>query len=201
MSFNRLRGWVFDLDGTLTVHQHDFPGIRARLGVPAGQLILEHLASLPVEEAGRKRATLDEIERGLAGSADPADGALDLVESLATRGACIGVVTRNTRTNALASLARIGLTNLVPADNVIGRDDGSPKPSPQAVWNLAARWQLDVRQCVMIGDHRLDLETGRNAGVTTIHVDPTSSFEWPGLSDHCVASLTEILDHLGDTAT
>ena len=26
--------WVFDLDGTLTVHQHDFDAIRAELGIP-----------------------------------------------------------------------------------------------------------------------------------------------------------------------
>ena len=43
--------WVFDLDGTLTIANHDFDAIRAELGIPEGHLILEYQATLP-EHAG-----------------------------------------------------------------------------------------------------------------------------------------------------
>jgi len=196
MSFAGLRGWVFDLDGTLTIHQHDFPGIRSKLGVPPNQLILEYLASLPAAQASAKRTALDAIERDLAGNARPADGARAMLEALTANGHDVGIVTRNTKANALLSLNQIGLSDLVNADHVFGRDDGEPKPSPSVLFHLAAAWQLDISHCVMIGDHLLDLETGRNAGVMTIHVDPTGTFSWPDMSDHCFVSLTEILDHL-----
>ena len=57
-----LRGWVFDLDGTLTVAQHDFPAIRRELGVPAEADILTFMSGLPAAEYLAMKAQLDAIE-------------------------------------------------------------------------------------------------------------------------------------------
>ena len=66
MSLFADRGWVFDLDGTLTLPVHDFGMIRRELAIPDGADILGHLDTLDSEEAARRHRLLDEIERDLA---------------------------------------------------------------------------------------------------------------------------------------
>ncbi len=43
--------WVFDMDGTLTIAQHDFDAIRDELGLPDNLPILESLAAMPAAES------------------------------------------------------------------------------------------------------------------------------------------------------
>ena len=75
----RALGWIFDLDGTLTVAQHDFAAIRRELGVPAEADILEYLATLPSAERQRLNRQLDAIELRLAQEVAPAPGAAELI--------------------------------------------------------------------------------------------------------------------------
>ena len=77
-----LRGWVFDLDGTLTVAQHDFPAIRRELGVPAEADILTFMSGLPAAEYLAMKAQLDAIELRLAEQVEAAPGAVALVRQL-----------------------------------------------------------------------------------------------------------------------
>ncbi|MBJ6727596.1 HAD family hydrolase [Geomesophilobacter sediminis] len=184
--------WVFDLDGTLTVAIHDFAQIRQELGIPEGDDILVHLAGLPSSEALRKQERLLEIELELAGRTEPAPGAVDLVTALSRRGAHMGVLTRNTRGNALRTLERIGVLPYLDHADVLGRDEARAKPDPDGILQLAAKWGTHPERVVMVGDYRFDLETGRAAGAATVHVDTTRSFRWPELTDLAVGSLAEL---------
>jgi len=47
---------------------------------------------------------------------------------------------------------------------------------------------------VMVWDYLFDLQTGRNAGAGTVHVDRTRSFPWPEMTDIGVGTLGELLD-------
>jgi len=184
--------WVFDLDGTLTVAIHDFAQIREVLGVPAGGDILGHLDALPAAEALVLRGRLGEIEYELAGRTEPADGALGLVALLFGRGVRMGVLTRNSRANALRTLGRIGLSHYIAERDVLGRDDALAKPDPDGIFKLAENWGTAPSALVMVGDYGFDLQTGRAAGAATIHVDPTRTFRWPELTDIAVGSLAEL---------
>jgi HAD superfamily hydrolase (TIGR01509 family) len=190
-------GWVFDLDGTLTVHQHDFDAIRAELGIPPGQLILEYLATLPAADAAPLHARLAAIEADLAHSARAAEGAGQVLETLCRRGRRLGILTRNTRANALATLAAAGLADHFTPDDVLGRDEAAPKPSPQGIHTLLGRWGCPARAALMVGDYRLDLEAGRHAGVTTVHVAAAGAATWPDLTDLHVHSLAQLAPLLG----
>jgi len=44
------------------------------------------------------------------------------------------------------------------------------KPSPKSLREAAQEFHLDLARCYMIGDRASDIQTGRNAGVTTILV-------------------------------
>ncbi|MCB1747767.1 MAG: HAD family hydrolase [Gammaproteobacteria bacterium] len=188
--------WVFDLDGTLTVHQHDFDAIRAELGIPQDRLILEYLATLPPAAAAPLHARLAAIEAELAHAARAARGAARLLEMLRRRGCRLGILTRNTRTNALATLAAAGLADYFARDDVLGRDEAAPKPSPRGILDLIGRWRCTADAALMVGDYRLDLEAGRNAGVTTVHVAAAGAPTWPDLTDVHVQSLDELAPHL-----
>jgi len=190
------RHWIFDLDGTLTVAIHDFARIRSLLGVPEGGDILGHLDALPEAEATVARGVLIGIEEELAGRTQPALGALELVQLLHVRGARLGVLTRNTRDNALRTLGRIGLSPYIAACDVLGRDDALAKPDPDGIFKLASNWGMPPAALVMVGDYAFDLLTGRAAGAGTIHVDPARAFRWPELTDIAVGSLTELAQAL-----
>jgi phosphoglycolate phosphatase-like HAD superfamily hydrolase len=189
--------WIFDLDGTLTVAIHDFPLIRALLGVPEGVDILEHMAMLPAAEALVAKGRLDSIEEELAARTQPAIGAVGLVQLLHRRGVRLGVLTRNTRANAVRTLARIGLVSYIAPCDVLGRDEALAKPSPEGIFKLAQGWGMPASALVMVGDYSFDLQTGRAAGAATIHVDPTGAFRWPELTDLAVATLAELQQTLG----
>lgn len=188
----RRKHWIFDLDGTLTVAIHDFAMIRSVLGVPEGVDILGHLEALPEREALWARERLNQIEDELAGRTEPAPGALGLMQLLHEREVRLGVLTRNTRGNALRTLERIGLAPYITPCDVLGREEALAKPAPDGIFKLAQGWGITASALVMVGDYCFDLQTGRAAGAATIHVDPTGAFRWPELTDIAVASLAEL---------
>ena len=136
MSLLARRHWVFDMDGTLTVAVHDFDAIRAELGLPAGRLILEALAERPEEERRALLTRLDAIELDLARTAQAQPGASRLLAALRERGARLGILTRNSRENALLTLEASGLGAFFAPDHVLGRAEAEPRPSPAGVLRL-----------------------------------------------------------------
>lgn len=184
-------GWIFDLDGTLTVAQHDFPAIRRELGVPADEDILEHLGKLPIAERQRLNEQLDAIELRLAQEVAPAPGAAELIRELHRRGLRLGILTRNLRQVAMASLDRIGVLDCFHPQDILGRDDAPAKPAPDGIHRLLSDWQLAETEAVMVGDFRFDLEAGRAAGCHTCLVHPDNS--WPELTDLHVADCRALL--------
>lgn len=182
MSLAQLRHWVFDMDGTLTIPVHDFPGIKRALDIPPEDDILGHLAALPAEVAAAKHAWLLEHERELAVAARPAEGAVALVRELAGRGYRLGILTRNARELAHITLEAIGIADCFVRDDVLGREDAAPKPHPAGLLKLSETWATAPNQMVMVGDYLHDLACGRAAGVHTVLVNLPEN-PWPELTD------------------
>jgi HAD superfamily hydrolase (TIGR01509 family) len=188
--------WVFDLDGTLTLPIHDFSVIRQILGVPQGNDILGYLSSLPDSQAQPLHNKLNEIETELLERIEPAPGAVPLIETLYRRGSRIGILTRNTRDVAVMTLKCLGVGGYFPEESILGRDEAPPKPDPKGLLHLCDRWKTVPADMVMVGDYLFDLQTGRNAGTATIHVDRTGSFLWPELTDIGVRTPEDLLQML-----
>lgn len=183
--------FVFDLDGTLTRPQHDFDAIRSALGIPMGRLILEYIAEQPAERARKLRADLDEIEVALAAKAAPAPGVRELLERARALGHPLGILTRNSRDNALAALRAIAALDLFEDACILGRDEARPKPDPDGLQRLCAAWRLPTTHCTMVGDSRLDLQAGRAAGAYTVHVSRRGE-RYPEHTDLHVPSLATL---------
>jgi HAD superfamily hydrolase (TIGR01509 family) len=190
------RFWIFDMDGTLTVAVHDFEAIRRELGLRPSLPILEQIAELPPERAAEVSERLEAIELALAARARAAAGAHALLERLVSRGARLGILTRNSFANARETLRACGLEPFFAPSCVLGREAAAPKPDPQGVRRLLAHWGAEPHQAVMVGDYRYDLLAGRGAGALTVYVDPAGAFPFAKLADVAVDSLAALLERL-----
>ncbi len=190
------RYWVFDLDGTLTLPVHDFAAIRAELGVPDGTDILGFLSSLPPAAARPLHERLQSIEERLAQKTAAAAGAVHFIERLHARGDRLGILTRNTRENALRTLGLIGVGHYFTAESVLGRDEALPKPEPDGIRKLAELWGTAPAALVMVGDYLYDLQAGQAAGAVTVHIHGDRPHRWPEWTDLCVPTLQELADRI-----
>lgn len=189
------KGWVFDLDGTLTQPVHDFAYMREVLGIRPEQDILATIAEQPEELKRPMTEQLDELERHFAALAKPADSVLECLSVLYERNCCLGILTRNTKEMALLSLEAIGAAEFFKYENILGREESKPKPEPDGINFLLNQWGIDCSSAVMVGDYHFDLLSGRAAGVSTVHVDGQDR-HWPEDTDIRVNSLTELADLL-----
>jgi HAD superfamily hydrolase (TIGR01509 family) len=184
--------WIFDMDGTLTLSIHDFERIKRDLGLPPGQPILEELAKLPPEVADPLYQQLEALELAIAHQSIAQDGAYELLSELRSRDYQIGILTRNSKNNADATLAACGLADFFDPEHILSRDCCAPKPSPAGILSLLKAWDAAPERSVMVGDYAFDLEAGRRAGSRTVYIDPTGKFVWQAQADVAITSLTEI---------
>ncbi|MBU2512032.1 HAD family hydrolase [bacterium] len=185
--------WIFDLDGTLTIPVHDFPGIRKQLGVPDGMDILDHVSQQTEKKKKELLETLNSIEVKLADQSKPAEGTMELISTLNKNKVALGVITRNTKENAKVSLEKIGILSSFKENCILGREDAPPKPDPTGIRHLLSIWGVKPIEAVMVGDYLFDLQAGKAAGTSTIHVDYFNNNDWKNLTDIQIKSLKELI--------
>ena len=188
--------WIFDLDGTLTEPIHNFDQIRTTLDVPKGRLILEYIENLDDKKKTHFKQRLVALEMELAMQSKAARGAKSLLNYLRSMGHDVAVLTRNTRANALLTLQNIELLSHFQSSLVIGREDTSPKPSKDGIVHLVKKMGAATSKTVIVGDHRIDLQTGRNSNISTIHICSNKNETWPSLTDYRFPSLITMLKAL-----
>jgi HAD superfamily hydrolase (TIGR01509 family) len=184
--------WIFDMDGTLTNSAHDFEMMRHELGLAVGTPILEALQSMDKGVAAPLWEKLNALEFHFAGLASVMTGAVELLECLCRQGIRPGILTRNTMPVVEQTLKACNLTEFFHPDDILDRDACAPKPSPEGILQLLSRWQADAADCVMVGDFLYDLKAGRDAGVTTIHINPQGDFVWPEVTDYGITKLEQL---------
>jgi phosphoglycolate phosphatase len=190
-----VKGVVFDMDGTL-IHSHiDFTrmnlsAVRAMvsLGVPEG--ILDRTAFIARNYAvGREfflthngpaslgyfdtvvNEALIEVELDQVHSIIPVSGAKRTVERLRDDGYKVGILTRGSRTYATKALEWAGLAESF--ETVVCRDDypdEESKPNGKALHNIAGLLGIGAHECLMLGDHWMDMRCAQEAGALFLGV-------------------------------
>jgi HAD superfamily hydrolase (TIGR01549 family) len=187
---------VFDLDGTLVDTPLCFESIRAELGIPEDEFILEFLNGLPAVERHAKMQRLEEIELHAAEKAQPFNGVSRLLTELKEKSVNIGILTRNCR-RATDHVIRAHAFDI---DLSITREDAPPKPDPAGIEKFLASWKIQRTELLFVGDFRFDIECGRNAGVRTAlftnNGPPTESLT----PDHVVKDFTSFWQSLASAA-
>ncbi len=170
----RIRGVVFDMDGTLVHQAIDFDAIRREIGLPTGTPLLEAMDRLPPPERAAAWAVLDRHEQTAAAAAEVLPGVREFLAWLDARQVRRAVLTRNSRSASAAVLARCGLSAFDP---IVSRDDAPYKPQPQGLLQICNAWGLPPGEVLMLGDYLYDVQVGRRAGTRTALL--THGRDWP----------------------
>jgi pyrophosphatase PpaX len=173
---------IFDLDGTLA---DTFPTVmrnynQVMLDYTGRTWTLEEM--LPhfgppedvifnkfIPDIARQRAALEDYYRLLeADGAEikPFDGMHELLRELRATGRKLAVFTGATTRAGRIRLRHAGLLEFF--DEVLGSDRlKNYKPHPEGLWRLLEQFAITPQAAIFIGDSPLDVQAGRDAGVTT----------------------------------
>ncbi|XP_057489628.1 haloacid dehalogenase-like hydrolase domain-containing protein At2g33255 isoform X2 [Actinidia eriantha] len=201
----RLRGVVFDMDGTLTVPVIDFQAMyRAVLGEddyltikasnPSGIDILYHIENWSPEKQQRAYEIIADFERQGLDRLQIMPGASELcgfLESTNIR----GLITRNVKAAVDLFHSRFGMT-FAPA---LSREFRPYKPDPAPLLHICSIWEVPPNEVMMIGDSlKDDVACGKRAGAFTCLLDETGRYDSPEFAnvefkpDYKVSSLAEV---------
>jgi phosphoglycolate phosphatase len=185
LDFSHISGYVFDFDGTLCatplnfdiMHQKAMEAMLPYASIPqpfAGP-VLEDIdrvcAALPPDLAAKARQAamkaIEAMEVETARQCRLFPYTRPLLSILKALGVPAAVITRNCA--AAVYTAFPDLAEHVAC--VLTRDDVSkPKPDPEHLLLALSRMGLAPDHALMVGDHPLDLQTGKRAGTLTAGV-------------------------------
>ncbi|XP_010542969.1 PREDICTED: haloacid dehalogenase-like hydrolase domain-containing protein At2g33255 [Tarenaya hassleriana] len=202
----RLRGVVFDMDGTLTVPVIDFAAMyRAVLGEheykrikaenPTGIDILHHIETWSWDKQQQAYQIIADYEKQGIDRLQIMPGAAELCAFLDSRKIRRGLITRNVKKAIDIFHERFGVV-FSPA---LGREFRPYKPNPDPLLHICSTWDIRPDQVIMVGDSlKDDIACGKQAGALTCLLDETGrygseDFAVSGLEpDFKVSSLSEI---------
>jgi len=186
-----LRSVVFDFDGTLAKLNIDFSLMRQqvldliagyRIPLPpngfrdlfvlemitAGAgLVSQYQPGKEAEFIDRAHALIAAIEIKAARKGALFNGTRDLLTALQEKGVKTGVITRN----CLAAVQTLFPDIYQYTQVVITREQTSHvKPHPGHLMTALDRLNVAAGQAAMVGDHPMDIKTGKDAGTFTIGV-------------------------------
>jgi len=188
-----IKGFIFDMDGTLTVPHMDFQSLRREMGIMAGDIV-DYLKSADERERQRLEAILHRFEEEAAVNAELQVGAREVIDALRSRGIRVGLVTRNSRKSVAKVLGKFGLT----FDATLTREDAAHKPSPEPVLRMAREWSLAPAEVMVVGDYIHDIRSGRSAGSKTVLLINDRVPEWASEADFMIHRLDELMKLIED---
>jgi HAD superfamily hydrolase (TIGR01509 family) len=187
----RIRGVIFDLDGTVVENDYDWTRIRAEIGTGATS-ILGYLDSLEEPERSAKWSILEAHEAAQTEASVLRDGVRDLLALLRGRGVAAALVTNNSRRNTEFLLGKFDL----PFDQVITRESGLWKPSGAPFLEVLRTFHLSPGECGVIGDTRFDVLAALDAGIDTIFLLSEEPERFDGLPVEVFPDLEDLIDRL-----
>jgi len=216
-----------DLDGTLIHTTVDFTRMKERmveelsaLGIPrelmdVQQTVARNMGAVhaylsaqgrdaewPAIEA-RVGEMMERTEMEKVHLTRPVDGARNVLLELRRRGYRVALLTRGSRRYATAALRYAGLDEGL-FEALIFRDDypeREAKPNAIAIQRIAERLGVRPEECLMVGDHLIDLACARSssAGFAGVLTGAFKEEDWQREGCLCVVgSVGEVLDLLAD---
>lgn len=123
-------------------------------------------------------------------NAKPFDGAKELLEKISSAGNKSFLLTHRDK-SSLEILKKDGLLKYF-TDQVTADDDFKRKPAPDSLNYLVAKYELDPKESVMVGDRSLDVLAGHNAKMAGILFDPDEMIKDDFEVEQRVTSLKQI---------
>lgn len=180
----RVAAVLFDFDGTLVDSPIDFARMRQDLlqvtrdaGLDPAEVAQQDLLGIvawatarapePVRYAEAAEAALRAVELECSHQAQEIAGASELLQWLDEQSVRVGIVTRNCRAVVERVLERIPLRHAV----LLTRSEVTRvKPDPDHLLRALAQLNASPAEAVMVGDHWMDVQAGRAAGMATVGI-------------------------------
>eukprot|EP01113_Clastostelium_recurvatum_P005814 TRINITY_DN12609_c0_g1_i2.p1 TRINITY_DN12609_c0_g1~~TRINITY_DN12609_c0_g1_i2.p1 ORF type:complete len:216 (-),score=56.82 TRINITY_DN12609_c0_g1_i2:84-731(-) len=188
----RLRGVIFDMDGTLTVPCLDFKGMRQKLGIiKEGVDVLVEVAGWPEEERARGMQVIEDIEAEGRMKLAVQPGALELFNFLEEKDMKRAILTRNSQHSITHFVEKAGLAESY-WHALVSRDFTPCKPHPAGVLHIASQWGMKPHEIIFVGDSRDDLDCARAAGSVSCLLVNHLNGHLQGTADLHVTSLSDL---------
>ncbi|KAJ9558716.1 hypothetical protein OSB04_013330 [Centaurea solstitialis] len=203
---SRLRGVVFDMDGTLTVPVIDFPAmykavlgqdeyISIRSNSPSGIDILHLIEQWSPDKQQKAYEVIADFEQQGLDRLQIMPGAAELCAYLDSRNIRRGLITRNVKSAVDLFHERFGIL-FSPA---LSREFRPYKPDPGPLLHICSSWEVEPNEVMMVGDSlKDDVACGKRAGAVTCLLDETGRYDSPEYAtvehkpDYKVSSLSQL---------
>ena len=212
-----MKAVIFDLDETLIHCRVDFKKMKAltigflqQSGVTPGllndgmlnfeimRLAVADLRGKSFSENAIRRVRanvtkiMNNVELESLGGVTAMEGAKETLKALKSRGLKIGIMTNGCHEYAEKVLSKVGLDRYV--DAVAARDDvEKPKPDPEHAFHLLKLLGVSATEALFIGDHWLDAECAKRAGLAFVLVKNRMQ-DVEALKDHPYQAVNSIKD-------
>mmetsp|Transcript_795 Transcript_795/g.1692 ORF Transcript_795/g.1692 Transcript_795/m.1692 type:complete len:275 (+) Transcript_795:103-927(+) len=170
----KLRGVIFDMDGTLTEPYLDIAEMKRRCGITSGD-ILDVIGSWSAEDQKQANKIIYEMECDARLNMTLMPGVADLCRFLDERGIPRGILTRNVMESVdHLHKEHVEAKPFLPA---VTRGFTPYKPHPAGLMHICDVWRVDPSEIVMVGDSaKDDVVVGNRAGSATILLDTTDRY-------------------------
>jgi HAD superfamily hydrolase (TIGR01549 family) len=184
----KIKGLIFDMDGTLTVPLIDFKKMRQELNIPEkGGDLAEIINSWPEPRRGQAWKIIEKFEIYAIENNRLQAGVEDALKRFAQANIHLAIITRNTTRSTKALLAKLS----VKFDPVLTREFPHIKPAPEPVLHILDAWQIKPDECMMIGDYIHDIESANAAGAFSCYFKNPNMKHWEE-ADFTVSSYQEL---------
>jgi len=190
----KLRGILFDMDGTVVEVPYDWPRIKAEIGAGATPL-LTYISGLPEPERSRKWQILQTYEDDATRQAVLKRGMRKFLDFLRAKSVRAALITNNSQKNVEELLGRFRLK----FDCVLSRDSGLWKPSGEPLRAAMSMLELAADESCAVGDSHFDIRAAQDAGIARIFIlskDRAKFAAWTVEIFGTVTSLRRRIDEL-----
>jgi len=185
-----IKGVIFDLDGTLVSSELNFSLIKAQVGCPAEQDLLDYIEQLPSPYMREEAMNIVHQHELLdAQSAKLLPGVVEAVKALQAKNIPMAIVTRNFDKAATLKLQN----NPLPIETVLTRTDAPAKPDPSALLTVATQWEMPVDNVIYVGDYLYDIQAARNANMRACLYAPDVTPGYAEQADFVIHAFDELV--------
>jgi len=185
---HKLLGVIFDLDNTLVSSSLNFDKIRSDLGCPKDIDLLDFVDTLPQKQKIDAHKLLVKYEMTDAHSATKLAGTDVLLTLLSELEIPCAIVTRNCNQAALLKIQQ----NSINIPTVLTREDHKAKPAPDALLDVAKKWNTPPENLLYVGDYLYDLQAAQNANTMSCLITYGKKMSYADLATIEVHNLTEL---------
>ncbi|MEI8704225.1 MULTISPECIES: HAD family hydrolase [Pseudoalteromonas] len=186
-----IHGVIFDLDGTLVSSELDFSLIKAQIGCPCEQDLLDFIAQLPSPYMREEAMNIVHQHELLdAQHATLLPGVSEAIAQLKAKKIPMAIVTRNFDKAASIKLQN----NPLPISTVLTRSDAPAKPDPSALNAIATLWDISSANLLYVGDYLYDIQAAHNADMRACLYAPDVT---PGYADQADYVLHDFYELVG----